>query len=103
MCYHITAAPIKDGHEEKNSPGVAEPHSVRRKLAAHLARLMLHTQLMENLSCDVLAWRFKVSHKLKDDGDVGSHCCVRVCGRQVLRVRWSNFSAAPTSRLRCAI
>lgn len=53
MCYYIAAAPIEDGHEEKNSPGVAEPHSVRCKLAAHLAPLRFHSQLMENLSCDV--------------------------------------------------
>ncbi len=73
--YHITGAPIKDGHEEKNSSRVAEPHSVRRKLAAHLARSVFHAQLMENLSCDVSAWRSKVSSKLKDDGGVGSLCC----------------------------
>lgn len=53
MCYYIGTAPIEDGHEEKNSPGVAEPHSVRCKLAEHLAPLMFHSQLMENLSCDV--------------------------------------------------
>lgn len=41
----------------------------------HMSLVMFHTQLMENLSCDVLAWGYKVSYKLKDDGDVGSHCC----------------------------
>lgn len=40
---------------------------------------------MENLSCDVLAWGYKVSCKLKDDGDVGSHCCKHVYSRQVLQ------------------
>lgn len=35
--YHINGEPIKDGYEEKNSPRVAESHSVRRKLDAHLA------------------------------------------------------------------
>lgn len=36
---------------------------------------------MENLSCDVLAWGYKVSYKLIDDGEVGSHCCGRVYSR----------------------
>lgn len=39
--------------------------------------LALRTRLMENLSCDVLAWTFKVSSKLKDDGAVGAHRCER--------------------------
>lgn len=99
MCIILRVRLIKDGHEEKNSPRVAESHSVRCKLAAHLAVLMFHTQLMENLSCGVLALRFKVSYKLKDDGDVGSHCCEHVYSWQVLQVRGSNFCAAPTSRL----
>lgn len=101
--YHITGELIKDGYEEKNSSRVAEPHSVRRKLASHLARLMFHTQLMENLSCDVLAWRYKVSYKLKDDGGVGSHCCEHVYSLQVVQLRWLNFCAAPTSRFPCAV
>lgn len=82
--YHITGALIEDGNEEKNSPRVAEPHSVRRKLAAHFARLMFHTQLMENLPCDALARGFKVSCKLKDDGTVGPHCCERVYSWRLL-------------------
>lgn len=95
--YHITGALIKDGHEEKNSPRVAESHSVRCKLASHLARFAFHTQLMENLSCDVLALRFKVFSKLKDDGDVGPHCCEHVYSWRVLQGREWNFCAAPTS------
>ena len=75
--YRITGALIQDGHEEKNSSRVAEPHSVRCKLASRLA-VMFHSLLMENISCDVLAWGYKVSSKLKDDGDVGSHCCFAI-------------------------
>nr|XP_046249331.1 acidic leucine-rich nuclear phosphoprotein 32 family member A isoform X1 [Scatophagus argus] len=42
---------------------------------------------MENLSCDVLAWRYKVSYKLKGDGDVGSHRGERVYSWQVPQVK----------------
>lgn len=75
--YHIADARIKDGHEEKNSSRVAEPHSVRRKLASHLAAHVSHSANGE--SPRVMSWVVwgdnKVSSKLKDDGDVGSHCC----------------------------
>lgn len=62
--YHLTGARIKDGHEEKNSSRVAEPHSVRRKLASHVAGDVSHSA-NGDLSCDVLAWGYKVSCKFK--------------------------------------
>lgn len=65
MCIVSRGEPFEDGHEEKNSPRVAEPHSVRRKLASRLAVIMLHSRLMENISRDALAWGYKVSSKLK--------------------------------------
>lgn len=54
---HREAAPTEDGDEEKDPPGVAEPHSVRCKSASRLAGDVSTLKLMENLSCDVLAWR----------------------------------------------
>lgn len=100
MCYYTGAAPIEDGHEEKNSPGVAEPHSVRRKFnrVSRSVNVPLSAN-GESFGVMSLAWRFKVSCKLKGDGDVGSRRGVRVYSRQVLRVCWPNFSGAPTSRL----
>lgn len=55
----------------------------------HISVVMFHSQQMENLSCDVLAWGYKVSYKLKKMMETSGHIVA-------LRTRLQSAGAAGT-------